>query len=161
LLPVFARDILQVGVSGLGLLSASAGFGAVLGAFSVTLLSRGRRGTVIVLLMVVLSLFAAGFAFSRTFWLSCVMLALASGGVATLKILGITLVHVHLRDELRGRVTSVLSLTLGATPRVGGLVAGFLASRSSASFALGFGALGCLVCGLLALVAAPWIRKLA
>ncbi|MFX1355530.1 MAG: MFS transporter, partial [Promethearchaeota archaeon] len=160
LLPVFARDILQVGAMGLGLLTASAGFGAILGALVVANLSRSRRGMLIMALMLGLSPFTVAFSISRTFWVSCAMLALVSGGIVALKTLGITLIQIQTRDELRGRVTSILLLILGATPRLGGLVAGYLANGLGAPFALGLGALGCLVCGMFALVKFPCIREL-
>jgi MFS family permease len=162
LLPVFAVDVLRAGPTGLGFLTAAAGFGAIFGVLVVTNLSRDLRGMLIVALVVMVPFFSAGFAFSRSLALSSLMLAVVSGGVVALKTLGFTLIQIRTRDELRGRVTSMLFLMMGATPRVGGLVAGYLASRLDASVTLGLGALGCLVFGLLALIAAaPSLRQMA
>ena len=159
LLPVFAQDILDVGATGLGFLTASAGLGAVVGALAVAGARRLQRGILSVVLIPAVAPFAAAFAFSNTFWLSCLMLAVVSGGVVALKTLNTVLIQQRTRDELRGRVSSAVVLINGATPRLGGLVAGFLASRVGAPFALGLGAVGCGVCGLLALAIVPWMKE--
>jgi len=162
LLPVFARDILAAGASGLGFLTSVAGLGAILGALAIAVLSRGRRGLLAGALVPMVALLAVGFAMSQSLVLSCVILALVSAGIAALKTLGFALIQILTRDELRGRVTSILLLIMAATPRLGGLAAGYVASRLGSPFTLGLGAVGCLMCGLLAMaVFMPWLRRLA
>lgn len=162
LLPVFARDILDAGASGLGLLTAAAGLGAILGALAVARLHRGYRGMLAMALVLVLAPLTAGFAFSASMALSCLIMILISAGVVATKTLGITLIQVQTRDELRGRVTSILLLLMAATPRLGGFVAGYLASQLSAPIALGLAAVGCLLCGMLAMATfMRWLKPVA
>lgn len=162
LLPVFARDVLAAGATGLGFLTSVAGLGAILGALAIAVLSRGRRGLLALALVPVVALLAAGFALSESLVLSCMILMLVSAGVAALKTLGFTLIQILTQDELRGRVTSILLLIMAATPRLGGLAAGYVASQVGGPVTLSLGAAGCLVCGLLAMaVIMPWLRRLA
>ncbi len=151
LLPVFARDIFKAGPTGLGLLTSATGLGAILGALAITnqsSLSRNLRGIVMIVIMIAAALLTVGFAFSQNLILAGVLLALIAGGVTALKTLGFTLIHLQISNELRGRVTSILILMMGATPRVGGLLIGFVASRVGAPLSLGLGAVVCLVFGL-------------
>lgn len=151
LLPVFARDIFKAGPTGLGLLTSATGLGAILGALAITnqsSLSRNLRGIVMIVIMIAAALLTVGFAFSQNLILAGVLLALIAGGVTALKTLGFTLIHLQISNELRGRVTSILILMMGATPRVGGLLIGFVASRVGAPLSLGLGAVACLVFGL-------------
>lgn len=162
LLPVFARDVLRSGAPGLGFLSASAGLGAILGALAMTNSSAGARNRVVLALVLAVPFVTAGFALSTNIVFSCLLLVAVSGCVVALKTVGFTLIQIQTRDELRGRVTSILLLLMGAAPRVGGLAAGYLATRFEAPLALGLNALGSLVFGLLALVTfTRWLRRLA
>lgn len=161
LLPVFARDVLDAGAGGLGMLTSMAGLGAIAGALAIAHLARGRRGLIAMMLVIVLAPLTAGFSFSKSLLLSCLLLALISAGIVALKTLGFTLTQIQTDDALRGRVTSVLLLMMAATPRMGGLLAGYLANGIGAPLTLALGALGCLVFGLLAWVlTARWLYPL-
>ncbi len=147
LLPVFARDILQAGPTGLGFLNAAAGAGAIVGALAIAGLSGQQRNLVIGSLMVMTPIVCMGFAFANHLVLACLLLALVSSGVVALKTLGFTVIQVSTPDELRGRITSLLLLMMGAAPRAGGLIWGYVASRAGAPQALLASALLCLVTG--------------
>lgn len=154
LLPVFARDIFQAGPQGLGFLTSAAGVGAVLGAIYVTSqphVSPGRRLRLPIILTIVIAPFAAAFAFSQNMVLAALFLVIVSAGIIALKTLGTTYVQLETDDRLRGRMASILQLTEAATPRVGGLSAGFLASYFGAAISMAIGALACLAFGLAAL----------
>jgi predicted MFS family arabinose efflux permease len=162
LLPVFARDILKAGAPGLGLLTATAGVGAILGALTVANLRRRHRGVLAMALVVALAPLTAAFAFSTSLALSCLILILISGGVVAFKTLGITLIQLQTNDDLRGRVTSVLLLVIAAAPRLGGFVAGYVANRQGTPFALALAAMGCLLFGLLSMaVFMRWLKPVA
>lgn len=154
LLPVFARDILVAGPEGLGFLTAAAGAGAVVGAIVLAIqppLSTRRRLGLAVGMFIAIAPITAAFAFSRILILSAFLLALVSGGAIALRILTFTYVHLRTGDHLRGRISSILQLSMVSTLRVGGLFAGAFASKFGAPVSLGAGASICLIAGLLAL----------
>ena len=146
LLPVFARDFLEVGAIGLGLLAAMAGVGAIIGSLGVAYLPAARRGIIMLLLGLGASLLTIAFAVSRNFAFSCLLLILLSGAIVAIKVQAFATVHARVRNDLRGRVMSVVVLFDAGVPRLGGLGAGFLATSWGASAALGLSALGCLGC---------------
>lgn len=161
-LPVFALDILNIGEVGLGVLNALAGLGAVLGAVGLAwLVSRwpGRRGRLALALGILVPLAAVAFALSQTIWLSVLAVTLVGAGVVAVRSVAYTLVQVYVRDELRGRVLSILLLFSVGAVRVGELGVGFLAERIGISLPLVLGAGICLV-GVVALgLLVPRLRR--
>ncbi|MGH2558322.1 MAG: MFS transporter [Thermomicrobiales bacterium] len=147
LMPVFARDELDVGSSGLGMLLASTGLGTVAGALAVARSPRLRTwpGTQVVT--------AAGFAvlvlaFALTPVIPLAMVFLFAAGWMSAAYLAINQTALQLRvdDEVRGRVLSIYLMTWGMLP-VGQLAVGALASQLGAPLALACAcalALGCI-----------------
>ena len=146
LTPIFARDILQVGPEGFGLLRASFGVGAL--AMAV-LLSRypipGRGGLWMFASVAVFGLATLMFGLSKVVWLSA--LALFIGGAADMISVNIrqTLIQLSTPDHMRGRVSSVSMLFIGASNELGeaysGVMVRFLGPIGAAVFG-GIGALG-------------------
>ena len=125
LIPVFAQDILHVGADAGGVLRSAQGLGATATALMLTQfpLQRhiGRR------LFIVVGLFgiaAIVFGLSRDYWLSfAALLVLGAADMVSVYIRG-TLVPLATPDELRGRVTAVESVFIGASNELGMFVAG-------------------------------------
>ena len=140
LLPVFALDLLKVGTTGMGFMTAAAGFGAVLGALGAASLRSEKQQDLAWLASLVLPFVAAGFAFSHSFVLSCGLLVLMGGWEAALETAVNSLMLIKVEDEYRGRVVSLYTAAAMGAPRVGGLQAGWLAAVWSAPIALGIGA---------------------
>lgn len=140
LLPVFARDILQVGPQGLGWLYSATGAGALTGGLSITILAhRFRRGTLLVGAGVGMSLMVAAFALSPSFRLSLLFLAGAGFFMILCSATANTQIQMLVTNEMRGRVMAVyVVLFLGVTP-AGYLLAGTLAGIIGASLTLVFG----------------------
>jgi MFS family permease len=146
LTPIFARDILQVGPEGFGLLRASFGVGAL--AMAV-LLSRypipGKGGLWMFASVAVFGLATLVFGLSKVVWLSA--LALFIGGAADMISVNIrqTLIQLSTPDHMRGRVSSVSMLFIGASNELGeaysGVMVRFLGPIGAAVFG-GIGALG-------------------
>ncbi len=128
LLPVFARDVLQLGPSGLGLLSAAAGAGALLAALGLASLGeRAPRATLVAVASISYGAVLTGFTQMRTLPGAMLMLAIAGiAGVTTMALTN-TLLQLSVPDELRGRVMSVFSLLLMGVSPLGGMVAGTVA----------------------------------
>ena len=138
LIPVFARDILHVGSEGFGLFRASFGVGAFLMGLYLARFPIVRRGGAWMFGAV------AVFGVSRIAWVSGVALAIA--GAADMISVNIrqTLIQLATPDEMRGRVSSVSMLFIGASNELGdaftGLMARILGPVGAAVFG-GFGAL--------------------
>ncbi|MBI3969487.1 MAG: MFS transporter [Chloroflexi bacterium] len=157
LLPVFARDVLQIGAGGLGMLFAATGIGAVAGL--VTLAAAGDfpgKGRVVLSSVFAFGLLLVGFALSHSFPLSLALLA-AVGAAASVALTTVNaLLQGLVPNQLRGRVMSLYMLTWGLVP-VGQLQLGALADWVSSGFAVAFGG---AVCALLALVMAARVSTL-
>jgi MFS family permease len=161
LLPVFARDVFNQGAAGLGMLTAVAGVGAILGALAVAYIPSSQYSRFIGLLVISSPLCLLIFALTRNFPLACLALTLCSAGIVALKTIGFTVIQVRTPNELRGRITSMLLLMMGATPRFGGLVIGYAAALVGTPFAMSLGAAASLVGGLLVIaVFRPQLRRL-
>jgi len=162
LLPAFARDVLGQGPEGLGLLSASVGAGALIGALAVASLGeikfKGRLLTLGNLLFPTMVLF---FAASKIFPLSMAVLVGAGLGFMIQNTMTNTLIQTAVPDHLRGRVMSVYMLVFQGFFPIGSLIAGIIAQNFGVPLGAAFGASIALLAGLFWLWRAPYVRKLA
>ncbi len=146
LMPVFARDELGLGSSGLGLLLAATGLGTVAGALTVARSPRFRTWD---RAQILTALAFAGLVcvFALMDHLPLAMLLLFAAGWVSAAFLAINQTAVQLRtdDEVRGRVMSVYLLTWGALP-IGQLAVGAVASQFSTPIAMISSCLMALVC---------------
>ena len=145
LMPVFAKDILNSGPSGMGLLMGAAGMGAVVG---VSFLARHRGtdmlGRAIAFALVRFGLGLILFACSRHLWLSLLVLPLVGSGFMVPMAAVNTLLQTIAPDHLRGRVMSLyFIMIMGAAP-VGSLLSGTLAPYIGAPLTVGLTGVGCL-----------------
>jgi MFS family permease len=128
LMPIYARNILEVGSRGFGWLLTANGLGALLGAVTVSLLA--HRTDKERWFWVTVPVFTAAvlvFAWSRWLPLSLLMLVL-SGWVLMMQFATAnTLVQTHVPDALRGRVLSVYILAFSGLMPLGGLQIGRMA----------------------------------
>jgi len=153
LLPIFAKDVLEVGPAGLGVLRAAPAVGA-LGAALVMSRRPVRRRAGRTLLTVV-ALYGATivvFGLSETMWLS--LLALAAGGSMDMVsvVLRQTILPLVTPDELRGRVTAIEMVFISASNELGAFESGVAAALIGAVPAV-------LVGGVLTIgVALTWRR---
>jgi MFS family permease len=125
LIPVFAQDILHVGADGGGLLRSAQGIGATATALLLTQFPLQRHvGRRLFLAVGLFGVAAIVFGLSRSYWLSfAALLVLGAGDMVSVYIRG-TLVPLATPDELRGRVTAVESVFIGASNELGMFVAG-------------------------------------
>lgn len=153
LLPLFAKDILHVGPVGLGLLRGAPAVGAL--AMSVVLTRwpiERRTGRWLLGAVAVYGLTNVVFGLSTAFWLS--MVALAVGGAADMISIVIrqTLVQLETPDAMRGRVSAVNSVFIGASNQLGEFESGATAAWFGAVASVVAGGIGTCV------VAALWWR---
>jgi MFS family permease len=129
LLPVFARDVLDVGPAGLGILRAAPAAGALCAAAVMTRRPlRRRAGRTLLTVVALYGITMIVFALSETMWLS--LLALAAGGSADMVsvVLRQTILPLVTPDELRGRVTAVEMVFLSASNELGAFESGVAAA---------------------------------
>jgi len=146
LLPVFANEILQVGPRGYGLLTSALEIGAL--AMSVVLLLRrpvGRAGPALLVAVAIYGLATIGFGLSRSFPLSVALFMLAGAADQVSVVMRQTTIQLTTPDALRGRVSAVNMLFIAASNQLGAVESGFLAAATSATFAVVFGGIGCLL----------------
>ncbi|HEY7268622.1 MAG TPA: MFS transporter, partial [Dehalococcoidia bacterium] len=160
LLPIYATDILDIGARGYGLLQASFEFGAFL--MAITLVTRRPVVNTGRALLITVAYFGVGtmvFGLSRWFPLS--LLAYMSIGMADQLsvVLRQTTIQLSTPDDLRGRVSSVSQLFIGASNQLGAVESGLIAALTSATFAVVSGGAGCIaVVGVVA-VKLPGLRR--
>jgi len=139
LVPIFARDILHVGPEGFGMLRAAFGVGALLMALWLSQYTIKRKAGVWMFASVaVFGLATLVFGLSTSFWLTVAALFVA--GAADMISVNIrqTLIQLATPDHMRGRVSSVSMLFIGASNELGefesGLAARFLGPVGAAVF---------------------------
>jgi len=146
LMPIFANDVLNVGIKGLGVLMSSAGLGALAGALILARLGDFKyKGRFLLSSAMVFSISLIIFSLSKTYLLSIFALILIGLSSVTAIALVNTLLQVKVDDRFRGRVMSVFMLTFSGMMPFGNLIAGSLAQAAGVSFALFFGGVTCLV----------------
>ena len=160
LMPVFARDVLDVGSQGFGFLQSFGGAGALVGVLAVAWFSHSRRkGLQALSVAMCFGILLITFAASKSYALS-LALAFALGIASQFYMTTIsTVLQVNLPNELRGRVMGIYGLAWELMP-VGGMIAGTIAEFAGAPVAVGFG--GFMVAGMALLIAIfyPSIRRL-
>ncbi len=153
LLPIFARDILQTGPVGLGLLRSAPAAGALLMAAALARWPLQRRvGYRLLVAVAVFGVTMLAFGLSSNFALSLLALAISGAADSVSVVTRQTLMQVETPDEMRGRVAAVNSIFIGASNQLGEF-------ESGATAAL-FGPVGSVVLGGLGtlLVAATWVK---
>jgi len=148
LLPVFAKDVLHLGASGFGYISAGPGLGTIIGSFTLASLGRveakpARMIAILVGFTSCLFSFAvsrdAGFAFG---------FLVAIGALSTVfETLLNTSIQLRVEEAFRGRISGFYGLTGGGLREFGGMQAGFIAEWTSASVAISAGALALALIG--------------
>ena len=139
LFPIFARDILQVGPKGLGLLYAARAAGSLSAAGVMSVVGPIRNaGHWVILGIGLYGLATALFAASTIFWFSVLMLAICGAGDTISSVLRSTINQTSTPDELRGRMSSINSIFTLSGPQLGqfelGVVAAWLGAQASGLF---------------------------
>jgi MFS family permease len=146
LLPVFARDVLHVGASGFGILRAAPSVGAISAAFYLSRHPLKRRaGMWMFAGVAVFGVATIVFALSQMLWLT--VIGLAALGVGDMLSVNVrqTLVQIVTPDHMRGRVSAVSYLFVGASNELGEFESGVAARFLGPVGAALFGGIGSVV----------------
>jgi MFS family permease len=153
LLPVFARDVLKVGPQGFGVLRAAPAVGAVVVAGYLAYRPiHTRAGMKMFLAVGLFGLMTVVFAYSRWVPLSVLALAVLGGADMVSVFTRQSLVQIATPDRMRGRVSAVSTLFIGASNELGEFESGVVARVLGPVTAVAFGGAGAMA------VTAVWAR---
>ena len=160
LLPIYARDILDLGPWGLGLLRSAPGIGAILTAIWLAGHPiRDHAGRVMFVFVGLFGFFNIVFGVSTLTWLSVVALALAGAADMISVYIRETLMQLWTPDHVRGRVNAVNMVFVGASNELGEFRAGLMAAAIGAVPAVVIGGLGSIAVAIAWAAMFPQLRK--
>ena len=146
LLPIFAKDILDVGPTGLGFLRASPAVGSLCAALVIARRPIQRRaGPTLFVVVAGFGVCMVAFGLSRTMWLSMLALALGAGFDTVSVVLRSTILPLVTPDELRGRVTAVEMVFISGSNELGAFESGVAAALIGAVPAVVLGGVATIV----------------
>ncbi len=159
LLPIYAEDILNVGATGFGWLRAAPAVGAFcMAAAMIYLPPMQRAGRNLLLTVAAFGVATIIFGISKNFWLSFAMLFLTGAFDNVSMIIRQTLQQLLTPDNMRGRVSAVSSVFVGASNELGGFESGAVAQAFGPVVSVVSGGIGTLiVVGVTALIS-PRLR---
>ena len=153
LLPIYARDILHTGPVGLGLLRAAPAAGALVMSMVLIRWPLHRKvGHRLLLAVAVFGLATVVFGLSTHFGLSMLALVITGAADSISVVTRMTLVQLETPDDMRGRVSAVNSIFIGASNQLGEFESGATAALLGPVGSVVLGGVGTLV------VAATWLR---
>jgi MFS family permease len=161
LLPVYAREILHVGASGLGVLRAAPGVGAVLTSLAIARWPLSRKAGLAMLWCVTgFGVFTIAFGLSHSLAVSLIMLFLIGASDTISVIVRSTMIQLSTPDEMRGRVSAVNMVFIGASNEVGQFESGVTAQWFGAVPAVVLGGAGTVIIVILWALLFPGLRRL-
>lgn len=161
MLPVFADQVLHVGPDGLGYLRAAPALGAVIMAVVLAYNPPVKNSGKILLWSVALfGICMVAFALSKNFWLSFSLLLLSGVFDNVSVVIRHTIVQTFTPDEMRGRVSSVNSIFIGASNEIGAFESGLAAKLMGLIPSVIFGGVMTLLIVLITYKVAPTLRKM-
>jgi MFS family permease len=160
LLPVIAHEVMRGGAGTLGALQATAGVGAL--AAALYLASRASvvgLGRIVTISAALFGLGLVAFSRAHVLWLAMPLLFCAGAGMMLQTAASNTIIQTIVADDKRGRVMSLLAMSLFGTVPIGSLVAGALATRIGAEDTILVGGVICVCAAGLFLRALPVVRS--
>jgi MFS family permease len=160
IMPIYAKDILQVGPRGLGWLMSAPS----LGAFSMALLQAHRgplkkAGRTLLFAVAGFGIVTIVFGISKNFWLSMLMLYILGSCDNISVVVRSTLVQILTPDAMRGRVSALNSLFIGTSNELGAFESGLVANFFGPVFSVVSGGLGTLLIVLGMAGLSPELRR--
>jgi MFS family permease len=161
LVPVFAKDILQIGVTGYGQLLTWQGWGALLAALFIVMFGDYfQKGKMLLISRLLLGPGILGLAFSRIPWVSTAFMALIGYSLITQLVYTNTLIQMIVPDDLRGRIMSTYTWALGGFYPLGSLLMGYLGDQIGAASAAQISGISSIVLIFASLFVFPSLQKL-
>jgi MFS family permease len=160
LMPIFAHEILHTGPVGLGMLRASPAVGAVVMSLVLTRFPMGHHaGHRLFIAVAIFGVATVVFGLSHSMWLSMAALAISGAADSVSVIIRGSLVQLATPPEMRGRVSAVNSLFIGASNELGEFESGLTGQWWGAVRATLVGGLGALAVAVLWATSFPRLRR--
>ncbi len=161
LLPIYAKDILHVGPSGLGWLQTAPSIGAlIMGFFMARHTNFRNAGQWLLITVAGFGVATIIFGLSRNFWLSFAMLVLTGVFDNVSVVIRQALVMLRTPDEMRGRVSAINYVFIGTSNELGGFESGTVAHWFGPVFSVVFGGFATIATVIGTALFWPEIRKL-
>ena len=160
LLPSIAKDVLGVGVEGLGIMTGVGAVGAVLGIVALSVQRTSvRNGSLYIAVVLVFGISLAALGGAPGFVLVLLVLAVVNAMMGLVDVLSQSLMQLSVPNALRGRAMGSWAFAIGAGP-LGSLEVGALASFAGVTSALAFNGLGLVVLSAAIVVLVPQMRRI-
>ncbi|TMD59864.1 MAG: MFS transporter [Chloroflexi bacterium] len=161
LLPVYAKDILHVGPTGLGWMRAAPSIGAVCVSFYIAHAPPFKKaGRTLLFTVAGFGVATIIFGVSHVFWLSLLMLFLLGGLDNVSVVIRSTLLLTRTPDAMRGRIASINLIFIGASNQLGGFESGLVAQLFGPIIAVTTGGIGTILIVLFVALLWPEMRRL-
>jgi MFS family permease len=161
LLPIYAKDILDIGPLGNGILRSSPAIGAVIMLIILTRFPiRNHAGALLLITVALFGLSTAVFGLSVLPWLSILALMLIGAFDMISVYIREVILQLWTPDEVRGRVNAVNSIFLGASNELGDFRAGLMAAVYGAVFTVTAGGLAAVAIAGLSVKIFPGLAKI-
>jgi MFS family permease len=158
LMVVFAEEVWDVGPAGLGLLSAFAGIGGVVGSFYVAWRADShKRVRRMMISMVGFGIFLFLFSMTPWFWSALALVFLANACGSIYGTLNNTAIQMIIPDEVRGRISSFLMMSF-SLPLLGTLPMSMVAEGYGAPIAVGVASVLAVVVALIFYISSASLR---
>ncbi len=160
LMPIIAKDVLDVGVVEYGYLSAASAVGAVAVALVISQIKEIRKqGMVFVTAVVIFGIATIIFGITKSFIVAWLAIAVTGGADGVSTIVRNTIRQLQTPDHVRGRMTSINQIFFMGGPQLGEIEAGAVAQFFGAPFAVITGGIGCIVGTMLIIWKWPQLRE--
>ncbi|HNH27250.1 MAG TPA: MFS transporter [Anaerolineales bacterium] len=160
LMPIIAKDVLDVGVVEYGYLSAASAVGAVAVALVISQVKEIRKqGLVFVVAVIIFGIATIIFGITRSFIVAWLAIAVTGGADGVSTIVRNTIRQLQTPDHVRGRMTSINQIFFMGGPQLGEIEAGAVAQFFGAPIAVITGGIGCIVGTLLIIWKWPQLRE--
>ncbi|MCE3234179.1 MAG: transporter [Vampirovibrio sp.] len=161
LLPVYAKDILHVGPSGLGWLQTAPSLGAILVGLLLARMPAFRNsGKWLLWCVIGFGISTIVFGLSQHFWLSFGALMLSGAFDNVSVVIRQALVQLRTPDEMRGRVSAINYVFIGTSNELGGFESGLAAHYFGPVFSVVFGGIATVFTVIMTGLIWPELRKL-
>lgn len=158
ILPIYSHEILHGDANTLGLLMAASGVGSLIAALQLSLRREVRGlGRLVAIAPIIYGLGMVAFAFSRSVWLSVLLLAILGFGSLLQSASSNTIIQTLVQDEMRGRVMSIYIMSFLGMISFGNLFQGTLVSLIGAPATV---AVSGVICTLIAIFYARQLPRL-
>jgi MFS family permease len=160
MMPIVARDILQVGEVGYGLLISAQAIGSVTAGIVVSQIPVIRKqGSVFLTAVIIFGLATVAFGLSNTFALAMLTLIFIGAADTVSTIIRNTIRQLQTPDHIRGRMTSINQIFFQGGPQLGEVESGLVAASFGVPFAIISGGIGTIIAASLIMLRWPQLRK--